>query len=175
MHDRSDRGAPARPPAPAGRRPPLAVLVAMLALTLAVAACTGSGNPTASSNASDNQDRRQRALNFAKCLRQHGIDMPDPQFTADGGIEQRLPAGVSESNPRYTAAQRACQTPTYGGSKHPTAQQLQQLVRYARCIREQGIDMADPDANGQIAEVKGRVDRARLRAAEQACQKYMPG
>jgi hypothetical protein len=159
----------------------------MLALTLAVAACSGgkksggvaslngSGNPTASTNASNSQDRRQRALNFAKCLRQHGINASDPQFNADGGIEQRLPAGVRESSPRYRAALRACQTPTYGGAtKHPTAQQLQQIVRYARCMREHGIDMADPDANGQIAEVRGRVDPAKLRAAEQACQKYMP-
>lgn len=64
----------------------------MLALTLAAAACTGggdktrgvaslgsSGQPTAATtNAGGSQDPRQAALDYAKCMRQHGINMPDP-------------------------------------------------------------------------------------------------
>jgi hypothetical protein len=39
-------------------------------------------------------------------LRQHGINMPDPQFTA-GGIDQQPPTGA-DRDPRFKAAERAC-------------------------------------------------------------------
>jgi hypothetical protein len=30
---------------------------------------------------------RDQALKFAKCMRQHGIDMPDPTFDSNGGAK----------------------------------------------------------------------------------------
>jgi hypothetical protein len=40
-------------------------------------------------------------------MRQHGINLPDPQITADG-IDQQPPTGVARDDPRLTAAQQAC-------------------------------------------------------------------
>jgi hypothetical protein len=100
----------------------------MLALTLAVAACGGGGKangvaslsgankPTATTTAKpwSKQDAMQAALAFARCMRQHGIDMPDPQITADG-IDQQSPPGMRRDDPRLTAAEQACAQPSKGG------------------------------------------------------------
>jgi hypothetical protein len=40
-------------------------------------------------------------------MRQHGINMPDPQITADG-IDQPLPSRMRDDDPRLRAAERAC-------------------------------------------------------------------
>jgi hypothetical protein len=95
------------------------VLGLLLAVALAVAACGGGGKssgvaslngskqPTATTNAGGSHDDRQAALNFARCMRQHGIDLPDPQFSGDN-IVQRLPTRAEQNSPKFKAAQPAC-------------------------------------------------------------------
>jgi hypothetical protein len=51
---------------------------------------------------------REATLEFAKCMREHGVDFPDPQFQEDGGVLQRLPEGT-EDDPQFEDAQKACQ------------------------------------------------------------------
>jgi hypothetical protein len=36
---------------------------------------------------------QEQALEFAECMREHGIDMPDPVFDEDGGMTQRVGDG----------------------------------------------------------------------------------
>jgi hypothetical protein len=80
----------------------------LLVLALAVAGCGGGGNSNMTSPGGSS-DPKQAALNWARCMRQHGItNMPDPKFTAEG-IEQRLPARVRADDPRVKAAEQACQ------------------------------------------------------------------
>jgi hypothetical protein len=101
----------------------VALLVGVPALVLAVAACggggssdgvaslTGSDKATATTNANsgkgNSQDKVQAARNWARCMRQHGIDLPDPQITAEG-IDQPPAPGVRRDDPRATAAEQAC-------------------------------------------------------------------
>jgi hypothetical protein len=100
------------------RRP--AAILGALALTLAVAACSGGhghttgvvslnggAQPATSTTAGGDGDELRLAVSFARCMRQHGIDVPDPRMTADG-IDQPLPNGVDGDDPRLTAAERAC-------------------------------------------------------------------
>jgi hypothetical protein len=49
---------------------------------------------------------QEQALAFAKCMRQHGIDMPDPKFQ-DGGV-QITPGGTDPNDPKFQAAQKVC-------------------------------------------------------------------
>jgi hypothetical protein len=133
MHEHDDRAGPARPPRRRWRwlrrrgwpylaGPRLAGLVAALALTLAVAACGGGGkaNGVASLNGSNkptatttagSSDPRQAALAFTRCMRQHGIDMPDPKFNGNQ-VTQEFSSGrgkVGPDDPKFKAAQQACQ------------------------------------------------------------------
>jgi hypothetical protein len=47
-------------------------------------------------------------LEFARCMREHGIDFPDPEFEEGGGILMRMPEGT-ENDPKFDEAQEACQ------------------------------------------------------------------
>jgi|SRR5262245_32335242 len=45
----------------------------------------------------------QQQLAFARCMRQHGINMPDP--TPDGRVDMRA---IDPDDPKFKAAERAC-------------------------------------------------------------------
>jgi len=51
---------------------------------------------------------KDAALKFARCMRSHGINMPDPQFEGNGGVLQRGPRGVNPNAPRFKTAQKEC-------------------------------------------------------------------
>jgi hypothetical protein len=172
----------------------LTLLVGVLALTLAVAACGGGGNsdgvaslsgsdkPTTTTNANsgkgNSQDKVQAARNWARCMRQHGINLPDPKLTGDG-IGQQLPAEVN--SPKFKAAEQACRQYQLGDdqSRPPSAQERQQALAFARCMRQHGVNMPDPKITANGIEQPpptgaGRDDKPRLRAALQACERAVP-
>jgi hypothetical protein len=84
-----------------------------LALALAVGACGGGGDKNsgvaslggnqATSTTSAGGGSIQADLAYVRCMRQHGINMPDP--TPDGGVELR---GFDPDDPKFKAAERAC-------------------------------------------------------------------
>jgi hypothetical protein len=75
--------------------------------TSGVASLNGAKQPTATTGPGGSSDPRQAAPNFARCMRQHGTDLPDPQITANG-IDQPLPLRMDRDDPRLTAAEQAC-------------------------------------------------------------------
>lgn len=62
---------------------------------------------------------REGALAFSKCMREHGVDMPDPQFDSSGNggfsvsiggeADGAAPTGPSPDDPVFQEAQKACQ------------------------------------------------------------------
>jgi hypothetical protein len=165
----------------------------LLALALAVAACGGGGGKgsgvaslggadqaTSTTNAggSGGYDLGQ-ALVFTRCMRQHGIDMPDPQLEGNN-VGLQLPSGAQEKSPKFQAAWQACRryAPNGGQPQRPSAQERQQALAFARCVRQHGINLPDPkftaDDIDQQLPPGMRRDDPRLTAAEQACQKYLP-
>jgi hypothetical protein len=51
-----------------------------------------------------------RALKFSQCMRQHGVDMPDPKQENGGiSISQSGPASVDPSSKTFKDGQQACQ------------------------------------------------------------------
>jgi hypothetical protein len=204
MHEHGGRAGPARPPRRRWRWrrsqgwPYLAGLVgAVLALTLGVAACGGGDNSDGVASLSgankatttttaplSKQDAKQAALDFARCMRQHGIDMPDPKFNGNQ-VTQDFSSGpgskVGPDDPKFKAAQQACQQyqPSGGQLTKPNPQQQQQMLQFARCMRQHGINVPDPNPNGGGIVVKGgpgtaNPDDPKFKAAQQACNKYLP-
>ena len=54
-------------------------------------------------------EMQARALEFAQCMRDHGVDMPDPQFTEDGGVMMQVGGPGQQLDPdTMQAAQEAC-------------------------------------------------------------------
>src|ERR1700754_2486889 len=125
------------------------VLAAAL-LAASVAAC-GSEKPT-SSGATGPDDAKKAMLAYAKCMREHGVDMPDPQFEGNR-IMQRGPKNVSQTKMR--AADKACASirdaikpPEMSDEKK--AEFKAAALKNAQCMRDHGINFPDPtfDENG---------------------------
>jgi hypothetical protein len=135
--------------------------VASLSTAAANDTTPGTGDVTDTTAPSD---PAEAALQFAKCMREHGIDMPDPVVQkADGGGETQVAIqvdgggpGVNKIDPKeMEAANKDCQhfMADAGGSfNQPSAEDQakmqEQALAFAKCMREHGVDMPDPQFSG---------------------------
>ena len=158
-----------------------------LGLWLGLAGCGGhaadsgiasasSGKPHSSAGASPtpSQDRSEQVLAFARCMRAHGVNMPDP-VTDNGRLAISIPRGTNPAT--LEAAQKACRQYLPNGGVPPSMspQQLAQLRKYAECMRQHGVDMPDPDPAGGGLRLKNvNPDSPAFKAAEQACRALNP-
>ncbi len=60
---------------------------------------------------------QQAALAHSRCMREHGIDFPDPTFGEDGGVQMRIRkgSGIDPESPKFQEAQEACRDEMPGG------------------------------------------------------------
>jgi len=89
---------------------------------------------------------QEQGLEFAECMRSHGItDFPDP--SSGGGFIFPASPGMIKS-PQFQAAQEACQKympPGPGSGPPPSAQAMAQMLKISQCMRRHGIsDFPDP-------------------------------
>ena len=109
---------------------------------------TGSGASSSSaSNAAQPQaTKREKAVKFAECVRAHGVPhFPDPGTSGD------INFGVDVSKQVFTSAVNACKSlePPGALSSHRSATQQSAALRFAACVRANGVpDFPDP-VNGQ--------------------------
>jgi hypothetical protein len=94
-------------------------------------------------------DPQEAMLEFTECMRDHGIDMADPQFDGEGRGGITLEA-TPENEDDLAAAQEACQ-PLLENARsemeldpEQEAEMREQLLDFAECMRDHGIDMPDP-------------------------------
>jgi hypothetical protein len=78
----------------------------------AEAACAKFRDKVKAPDISDSQksEFKKAALANARCMREHGIDFPDPQFDTDGGAQIRLGKSLNPDSPKFQAAQKACES-----------------------------------------------------------------
>ena len=110
--------------------------VAGASSTSSASALTGGAVTTLPSSASP----QEQALEFAECMRSHGIaDFPDP--SSGGGFTFSASPGIIHG-PHFQAAQNACQKylPLGPGSgPPPSAQAMAQMLKVSQCMRRHGI------------------------------------
>src|SRR4029453_16532882 len=101
-------------------RSPLLLLA--VGAALALGACGSSDDNGGSGSSAKSQDDKafEGALKFAKCMREHGIDMPDPQRVGNGGIKMTQKA-TPGSRAKMEAANKDCQKyMKVGGGRAPS-------------------------------------------------------
>jgi len=140
-----------------------------------------SGEPQAA-NATGSEEDQMRA--FAKCMRDHGVDMPDPEMSPDGkgGITIKGVQGADQGSggtpdtKSIDAANDACKSllPNGGEMKPMSPEELDKARADAKCMRDHGVDMPDPDpnggGNGRTMRIGGSdTDKDKLEAAMKAC------
>jgi hypothetical protein len=158
---------------------PLAV--ALLALSaLGLAAC-GEDAPSAAGTAEAKAKARQAELKFASCMREEGIDMPDPG--ADGRQDIKIGGDSGISPEDFERASKACEKYRKDIRREVSAEDQQKFkenaLAHSRCMRDHGIDFPDPtfDAEGgaSVRMSAGRGDKKdpendpKFKAAEEAC------
>jgi hypothetical protein len=166
------------------------MIAAMAAAALALGACGSSdgGNASGKPSKSEEDKAYEGALKFAKCMRDEGIDMPDPQKTGDGGILQKMgndkgKAPINET--KMEAAEKQCEhfMDNGGGSKDgpgDDSEQRDAMLAYSKCMRQNGVPkFPDPKFSGNKVQLSiktrdGSVnlnpDAPAFKAAEKVCQ-----
>jgi len=169
-----------RPTPPPNRRRLALSVLAVASLLGIVTACTsptpGSALPGASGAATDPaatpsasaMDPEEAMLRWAQCMRDHGVDVPDP----DDGRVAVDGSGVAPE--QLEAAETACEEwqrmaePEDGGTPL-TAEEKQTFLDHAQCMRDRGWNVPDPTFDG------GRVEQKFRRGAEAAPGDPAPG
>jgi len=154
-------------------RPPRSVTLSLLAGALIlVAACSPStgaqpsvaslSTPAPAGDAAGDQpapaaslspeDREQAFLDYAACMRENGVDMPDPQFGLDGRANMgTFFQGLDQNDPEVRAAMETCNSylpSSVANDPVLQAEQQDRLLAFAQCMREHDVAMADPVAGG---------------------------
>jgi hypothetical protein len=149
---------------PAVMKPILRFALAVFAIA-SLAACSGaaanpsgvaslgsqSPDPETSAEPQASVDPEDAALAFAQCMREHGVDMPDPQVGSNGEFRITVNGGPGSMDmEEMQAAQEACQDLMPGGGepRELTAEQKDAMLGFAQCMRDHGIDMPDPEFEG---------------------------
>jgi hypothetical protein len=160
-----------------------------IALTLVVAACGGGDDSSGVASLTDTgqtttngsegsggaspEERREAELKFAQCMREHGVDMPDP---VNGRFELRV---RPRDQQKAAEAQQACgkylEDVAPRISEEDQARMREAALDYAKCMREHGIDMADPqfqEGGGMTMRMpRGtREDDPKFKDAQEACE-----
>jgi hypothetical protein len=95
------------------------------------------------------QEAEIAMLAFTACLRQEGVDVPDPTVDADGNPRFTQPPDLSAVTPdELNAAVEACREEleqvTIGFIGTDLTGIEDALLEYARCMRANGFDLPDP-------------------------------
>jgi hypothetical protein len=146
-------------------------------------ATAGDGKASASTDANDGDIAAQTAK-YAQCMRDNGVDMPDPEVNENGGVKFGGPAtdGQPVDREKVQAAQEKCKQYLPNGGEPPklTTEQLDQMRKFSQCMRENGYpDFPDPQPDGGIRiEADGQndmdPDSEKWKEAHKKCEQYMP-
>jgi hypothetical protein len=134
----------------------------LLVAVLLLAACSsGTGTTPPKTDTTAEANRK-----FAECMREHGAEVPDP------GPDGKLEFGADVDRTKVAEAMPACQQLLPGGGtlSNLTPEQLEQARKFARCMREHGIDMPDPDPATGVGDLMQLAGEPGFREASTACR-----
>lgn len=161
-----------------------------LLLSMALAGCGGSdddgGIPTAGGTAepdSDNEagsgaedlteaERHEKELEFAQCMRDHGIDVADPK--PGEGVQIQV-----EGDPAATdAAMAECQPllPDGGPGEEFDPEEREKMLAFAQCMRDSGVEsFVDPKEGEGVHLGPEQAEDPDFEAADHTCNEEIFG
>jgi hypothetical protein len=116
-------------------------------------------------------DPDAQALVFAECMRDNGVDMPDPGPGQQGLGEAFQSVAGDYDEATLEQAITACEDllPQYASEEQHTDEIMLDL---AECLRDQGLDVSDNPFEDAHA---GRVDVGEFSAAMEVCRDVLTG
>jgi hypothetical protein len=113
---------------------------------MVIVACGSSSKP---SPATAGGGQAASLVNFAVCMRSHGVlSFPDATASAAGGVSV-IPDSINTSSPAFTVAWSICNKllPGLGAHHPPSARATEQMLRFSECMRGHGVTgFPDPTA-----------------------------
>ena len=160
----------------------------------------GSQRQSSTASTTASVDPHTQGVRFAQCMRQHGVNVQDPDSAgtsgsmvrktgsanANGGPAAQMNANgvtMNPNDPKTKAAMNACRSllPNGGAPPSMNPQQVSQMREYAQCMRAHGVNMPDPDSSGIVHQSGNDAGGLSLgpndptfKAAAKACQSKLP-
>ena len=176
-----------------GARRRAAVLAITASIALLTAACGSTTDGSGGARSPDGSSDAAKLVAYAHCLTAHGvagvsvgsgdtltINSASGQMTLAGG--GGIPPQVADQSPALESAAKACNSLLPNGARKPpsgqaSAQDLQQALKYAQCLRKHGVpNMPDPSSNGEFAMAGTGINTQspQFEAAQQDCKSQVP-
>jgi hypothetical protein len=168
-------------------RTPLIITLLVAACALPLSACGGEDEAGGATPAADREsEARDARLKFAECMREHGVDMPDP--SSDGGRQTfRVGPGEDSTPEEFEEAQKACQKYMEDVEPPEMSEEQQEefkeaALEHARCMREHGIENFPDPTFGENGGAQLRIgpdsgidpEDPDFKEAQEACESKMP-
>jgi hypothetical protein len=144
---------------------------------------TSSGPSGSSGSGSSGEASQSQQLQFAQCIRSHGVpNFPDPS-PGEGQLNAISAAGINTQSPTYQTALQACKkyNPAANVTPAQSAAENTKGLEFSQCMRSHGVPtFPDPitgPTGGQAINLRGSgIDQSSptYQAANQACQSIIP-
>lgn len=108
------------------------------------------------------------AVKMRQCLRENGIDVPDPE---PGQDPRGMTIGGDADPQKMQEAMKKCGMSTgTGAGKEPTQEEKDKELEWIRCMRENGVALKDPEYNGGMKSAT-EIPKGQEKAFEEAVKK----
>jgi hypothetical protein len=130
---------------------------------------SGSGGGASSGNRESAADEEETQLEFAECMRAQGVEVEDPK------PGKSLTIG-DEGDPATKEAIANCDNRLGVAGQELSAEEGEEFkegwLAFAQCVREHGVDMADPEflGPGKVHLDRSAAESPAFEAARQACE-----
>ncbi|ALG06058.1 hypothetical protein [Kibdelosporangium phytohabitans] len=129
----------------------------------------GGDKGAAQNSANDGKTDEDRFRDYRKCMREQGVDMPEPK--ADGSAEA-MEFNESKVQQMEKAGEVCNKILPNGGKPKPLSpEELDKQRQQAKCMREHGVNMPDPDPNnpGMGITLEANGDKEKMDKAFKEC------
>ncbi|GAA0585644.1 hypothetical protein [Streptomyces crystallinus] len=146
---------------------------ALCALALAATGCSGDKGSNGGDSVGDAGKKADQALEHRKCLREQGLNVPEPEPGQDERAVSISGDGMSKE--KMEKALKACagKGGGAGGGQGATQADKDKMLKYARCMRENGFNMPDPKFDGGMMSaqrIPEGAEKAKFDKANKACE-----
>lgn len=132
------------------------------------AAGGGTGGKEAAGTGSE---RYEQALKFVECMREHGVEMDDPD--PGGAIKFQIKGKKQD----LEKAQEACREyrPSGGSGNGPGGGTPQKMLNFAQCMRDNGVEEFPDPTGGRMRMSKKLAEDPDFETAQQKCsEQFLP-
>jgi hypothetical protein len=143
---------------------------------------SGPTNPSVPGSSGEVSQSQQ--LQFAQCMRSHGVlDFPDPS-PSRGFLSAISASGINTHSSTFQAALQACKKYNPDGNMAPaqSAAENTRALQFSQCMRSHGVPNFPDPSTGPVGEQVIDLRRTGIdlssptfQAASEACQKIVPG